>query len=195
MIHFYDDDYCYIRPDKPSDLKDRQEKFAKSSQQDFSCKVCSKTLVHSHYTSVVINIDGFFCSRTCYSKFKASQPKIPNKEDVKIVKEKLTRRHKILNQIDDIKNKIETLQREMYRKEILISSAPYKGKWMILESHWKFGYPNVYGWKLSEVGLEINPEYVLEYNELLNKNDTLADELNHIEKYLVSGKCVRYDRA
>ena len=146
---------------------------------------------------------GYICSVKCFKaqKEKTQKEKTVSKtktllhqRDVELVKSKLKSRKHIINLIDQLSYQRDEIINEMEEKHIYTSCASYREKFFKVE------ILSVNGSKciqhaLETRGKEISSEYAKEYADIVLWLDFYEQELDCVEKFLTSGKCIRYSRS
>lgn len=189
---FYSDEKCNKKQTSSFFLKP-------GINNDTRCCICGKPdnnpeLPHR------MRYGGYICSVKCFNaqKEKANKekpaPKVKTlmfQKDVDLVKTKLNSRKHFIRLIDHLSYQKDEIINEMEEKNIYIASALYKGKYFKLE------ILTVNGSKCVEhtinlSGKEIYTEYAKEYADIIFWLNYYEQELDCVEKFLTSGKCIRY---
>lgn len=189
MLFEEDDNMCFgnVSKKKTSSIF---KPGAKHSNKD--CCVCGKEQIDGQPRHLW-RYGGYVCSVKCFREIRDKQPKrIANKADIALVKTKLKVRRRLIKKILKLSSEKESLMKEMNDKGIEKAAAFYLGKWIILEDSDEYGLPGYYRWITSPNGKAENSEYAIRFAELMRWIGFFEQEVECIEKFLTSGKCVRY---
>lgn len=166
----------------------------------YSCHICGKNLKDARGgLRFISRYDKFLCSEECYSKLRQQNKpqKSAAKEDIINLVNKLKKRSQLIQEMQQITATMDAIKSIMYQKNIDVSIYHDHNMWIKMESHARFGLPKVYGWCMSNLkpeNGEINPEYAKKYTELMNRRAACDQDFEFITRYLISGKCINYNK-
>ena len=161
------------------------------------CFICKKE--ENNKDPLFIKRQGeFVCSSDCYKRLQLRQTKkIPNQQDVDFLKKQFKRRRFLMDTISKFNDLMTEITKAMTAKDIEVSCFynDLLKNWCKLEAVYNINFSGLYNWVCSDTGAEEHPEYCKRYTQLYVVRDSYEYEIEQIETFLTSGKCIRYIKA